>query len=399
MFLMEYEVSEQEVLTLVQEAFSDSKNSKFRELIIDPIIFALEKEKCRKDYIKYGNDFLDANVEMLSKEYPTTPTKFPRKYVDDVLNIFGFNVKSLKKTLEEVFSDAYGHTSFRTILMNPSNAVHAVALFYADVNLNRKLRDSAKQQLGLSEYYHVFMNSFPKGELNESVMAYTYMNLNRTWNLVKSENVINWIGDSIESSYGYHRSKMTLDISTKVMVDFLNRVRNSLRQNMVQLANRYYENIDEGNASGQDVQTDDEYVISSNFTNYRDNLLRLIKMGDKLYTDKNAGLYTATARFKNVKVETLYEFAQRIDHKDIGLIIDTIFYVFIVKEEHDFEDINSNKYISRMSNFPTAIDRAIKGKPIIMPISKKYKVQANIVKSYIYLIATFILLKFNDIKS
>ena len=47
---------------------------------------------------------------------------------------------------------------------------------------------------------------------------------------------------------------------------------------------------------------------------------------------------------------------------------------------------------------PTAVDRAIQGKPIILPMTKKYKVDSSIVKAYICLIATYILNRVNDAK-
>ena len=101
---------------------------------------------------------------------------------------------------------------------------------------------------------------------------------------------------------------------------------------------------------------------------------------------------------KNVKVDTLYNFAQAIHKKDIGIIIDTIFYVFIVRDGFTIEDVNSTKYISRITNLPTAIDRAIAGKPIISTLSKKYSIDQNIVKAYVCLIATYIMYRINDVK-
>ena len=77
-------------------------NNKYVEQIIrptgllDPIIEVLETPKGRNEYIKYGNAFLEANAEMLAKEYPTKRVSFPRKYVDNIHELFGFTVKSLK---------------------------------------------------------------------------------------------------------------------------------------------------------------------------------------------------------------------------------------------------------------------------------------------------------------
>ena len=96
MYFMEYEYSEDEVMSLIQEAVHDPKNNELRELVIDPIIEVLETPKGRNEYIKYGNAFLEANAEMLAKEYPTKRVSFPRKYVDNIHELFGFTVKSLK---------------------------------------------------------------------------------------------------------------------------------------------------------------------------------------------------------------------------------------------------------------------------------------------------------------
>ena len=101
MFLMEYDLSEAEAFNIIQEA-TDASSVTLRETIINPIISVLEKPKERKRYIDYGSDFLSANAEMLAKEYPTKSVSFPRRYVDDVLDLFGFDVTSLKKQVKEI---------------------------------------------------------------------------------------------------------------------------------------------------------------------------------------------------------------------------------------------------------------------------------------------------------
>jgi hypothetical protein len=225
------------------------------------------------------------------------------------------------------------------------------------------------------------------------------MHLDNSWNLVKSENIINWIGNTIETCYAFHRSKLVLEITPKVMVDFLNRVRNSFKQNMKTLANRYYQDIeDPSHKIGEDLKGDEDYVTTSNTTTLRNNLVRRITTGDKDYKQKGQ-LYKATAEQKNVRVDELYELAQKVDTKDIANIIDLIFYVFIVKEHNTIDDVNSTKYISRITKMPTAIDRAIPGKPVILPFCKKYKCSDLLAKAYICLLATFIILKINQVRN
>ena len=130
----------------------------------------------------------------------------------------------------------------------------------------------------------------------------------------------------------------------------------------------------------------------------KDNLLRLIKNRDELYYTQGK-LYPAIAKLKNVKMESLFEYSTtKIKYEDIGRIIDNIFYVFLVKDGHSVDEINSATYIGRITNFPTAVDRAIAGKPIILPYSKKYKVDDTIVKAHICLVATYILNRINDVK-
>ena len=95
-------------------------------------------------------------------------------------------------------------------------------------------------------------------------------------------------------------------------------------------------------------------------------------------------------------MDTLYEFAQKVSNADISKVIDTILYVFIIKEQNKIDDINSAKYIGRITNMPTAADRAIQGKPIITPLVNRYKAKGEIVKAYICLVATYILNRVNE---
>jgi hypothetical protein len=166
------------------------------------------------------------------------------------------------------------------------------------------------------------------------------------------------------------------------------------------LANQYFKTVEEnkGNLVGTDVSSDDMYFESNNTVKLRDGLIRRINSKDQLYCNKGE-LYFGIAKLKNVKTDSLYEFAQSIEQKDISMIIDTIFYVFISKEGNTIEDINTTKYISRITNLPTAIDRALPGKPIIDKLSKKYGADQTIVRAYICLLATYIMYRINDVKS
>lgn len=398
MYYMESdELTEREVLSWFQEA-DKAVISNFREKMVDPIIKILEKPANRNRYIGYGNSFLEENVEMLSKEYPTTRVTFPRKYVDDILSLFNLTTKEAKALVKELLKEVDPNASFITIAENPTNVIHAVVLIYSDTIGHRQLRDSARQQMGLSVYSAVYKVQFPKGSLNESVMAYTYMNdLNNTWDLVRCGNVMTWVGKLMDTSYEKWRTKLDLNsVTMNVLVGFLNRVRNTFHQAVLTLGRVYYNNLDKGNLIGDDLKGDEDYVETRSYTRLRDNLMRKIKHGDELYKNKGE-LYQAIARLKNVKTETLYEYSQKVNHKDISWIMDNIFYVFLVKEGNDIKDINSTKYISRITNLPTAIDRAIQGKPVILPLSEKYKTDSNIVKAHICLVATYILKRINDV--
>lgn len=395
-FLQEQAFSEEEARVFI-EAMYDPENSSLKNNIIDPIIDVLKSNESRNEYVDYGNEFLEANSEMLSKEFPTKTVSFPRQYVDNVFNMFGFEQKAFKEELKEILKSVNDKSAFQTISASPTNVIHSIVLLYADMIQHRQLRDSAKQQLGLTVYNNTFNHFFHPPHPVESTMAYVYLTLDNSWGIVKSENVINWIGNTIETCFAAWRTRISLDMSPKVLVDFLNRVRSSFQQNLRLLANQYFNNLDKGNLVADDVDSNAEYLETKNTIKIREGLIRRINSGDQLYKEKG-NLYTGIARLKNVKVDTLYNFAQTISSTDIGIIMDTIFYVFLVVEDNDIEDINSTKYISRITNLPTAIDRAVAGKPIILPISKKYKVDQNIVKAYICLIATYIMYRINDVK-
>lgn len=397
MFFVQEAFTEEDAMILV-EAYNDEESRTLRSLIIDPIINVLENPRNRNEYINYGNDFLEVNSEMLSKEFPTKAVSFPRLYVDNIFKLFGFEQKDFKERVKETLKAVNDKSAFQTIVANSTNVIHSIVLMYADMIQHRQLRDSARQQMGLSVYNNTFNKFFHPPHPIESTMAYVYMNLDNSWNLVKSENVMTWIGSTIETAYGCWRTRLDLDVSPTILVKFLNRVRTSFQQNLRLLANQYYNNLDKGNLVGDDVDSNEEYLETTNTSKIRDSLLRRINGGDQLYKEKG-NLYTGVARLKNVKVDSLYTYSQMISSKDIGTIMDTIFYVFIVKEGNSIEDVNTTKYISRITNFPTAIDRAIAGKPVIETLAKKYKVDQTIVKAHICLVATYIMYRINDTRN
>ena len=210
MFISEQVFNEEEVLSLFQEAVSDPhKRNLLREELIDPIIEVLSTSDGRKEYIRLGNEFLEANAEMLSKEYPTKTVSFPRLYVDNVIKLFGFTLSSLKKTVTEVLKEV-GLSDFKTINSTPSNVIHTIVLSYSDMIFDKDLRDSARHLTGLTIYSLMF-NKYFGHVFNEATMAYTYMHLNGTWGLVKSENMITWIGSMVETSYAFYKTKLTVN--------------------------------------------------------------------------------------------------------------------------------------------------------------------------------------------
>jgi hypothetical protein len=347
-------------------------------------------------YLKFGTEFIEANADMLAREFPTKRVSFPKKYVDNIFSVFGFDKDEFKKTFKEICADING-SDFKTIMATPTNVIHTIVLFYSDITYNRYVRDSARQQLALT-VYHVMFNKFYHSLPDEKVMAYTYLHLNRNWAIIKAEDMMTWISDMVDSAYAFYKTKLTLNTTAHTIIMFLNRLRAQMRQSMAQLAHVYFKNQEEGNRVNDDATTgDNEYIVSDDTSQIRSKLMQLIKRGDSLYTTES-NLYTGVAKLKNVSSKTLYELAQQVSHRDIGELIDLIFYVFIVKENHKIEDINSSTYIGEITNMPTKIDRCIPGKPIIAPYVKKYKVKKELIVAYICLIATWIMMRINDVK-
>lgn len=394
-FIGETFLEESDVLFFLQEAVSDKNNTHLRTAIIDPIISVMETKSGRDQYLKYGTEFIESNADMLAREFPTKRVSFPQKYVDNILNTFGFTKASLHDTLKELCLEVKESSEFKTIVETPTNVIHAVVLMYSDMVYNRNIRDSARQQLALS-VYNVIFNKFYHTLPDEKVMAYTYMHLNRNWDLLKAENMVTWIADIVDSSYAFYKSKMSLNMSMKTLIMFLNRLRAQMRQKVHSLSDLYFKNQTDKNRINDDSQAGEDYIISDDNTKVRDNLMRLIKNGDRLYGTESE-LYTSVGKLKNVSSKSLYELSKKVSHHDIVELIDLIFYVFISKEHHKIEEINSTVYIGEITNLPTKVDRCIPGKPIIAPYVKKYGVKKELIIGYICLIATWIMLRINDV--
>ena len=133
MFLTEFVPSEDDVRIIFETAINNPKYNGFREGIIDPIIAKLSTPEGRKKYVGYGDDFLAANSDMLAKEYPTKAVTFPKRYVDDIITLFGFTLSSLKEEVTKVAKSVNDSASFKTIINTPTNVIHTIALFYSDM--------------------------------------------------------------------------------------------------------------------------------------------------------------------------------------------------------------------------------------------------------------------------
>lgn len=394
MFFMED--SEQDILGFFFQESSQEDTNEFRTYIIDPVVDVLATPKGRKKYIQYGSDFIDANSEMLAKPYPTKAVTYPRKYVDELFDLFGYDKREYKEKVKELIKKNVGSSgSFSSLLNSLTNIFHTIAMFYSDIIEDRLLRDSARQQIGLTSYGHLFRRYFPLGTVDEQRMEYTYSKLDLTWELKKAESVVKWIDHTVEVAYGNFRSRLSLDMNMKTMVDFNQRMWTSFNQNFRHLRSRFEADAEDANIAA-DVRGDEDYLNDNSYGKIRDNLVRMITSGDGMYKNKDSQLYKATARNKNVKCEELYNFAQKVSKDEIKNIINLILYVYLVKEQHTLDEINTATYINRINNFPTMVDRAIAGKPVIKPLCEKYNEKDSIVKAYICLLATYILLNINN---
>ena len=396
MYMMEYAFdSEDEIRSFFQESSTDK--DEFRTYIIDRIINVLSTPRGRKAYIQYGSDFIDANSDMLAKPYPTKSVTYPRKYVDELFELFGYDKKEFKDKLKELLKSVSDNTSWNALMNSQTNVFHTIALFYSDMIYDRKLRDSARQQIGLTSYGHAFRKYFPLGTADEKIMETAYSKMNLTWELKKRETVVGWIDHTVEVAYGSYKSKLSLDMSISTLAAFNNRMWTSFNQNMKYLK-QLFESVKDEVTVTTDVKGDEVYLTDTGYAKIRDNITRLITSGDSFYTNRNSDLYRYIARLKNVKGEDVYKFAQKVNKAEIKRIIDLILYVFLVKENHTIDEINSSAYINRITNIPTAVDRAIPGDPVIKPLCEKYKEKDSIVKAYICLLATYIMLRLNDVR-
>jgi hypothetical protein len=394
---VEEEFTEEEALDIITEAYS---NSPALEELMEVVYSKMQVTATRNAYIEYGATFLSENAEMLSKHYPSGPVKWPKKYVDNCLALFGFTNASLKEKVIQLTKEVHATNNFKTITEVPITVLHVLVIVFGEQIGYRKLKDSAKEQLSVTQYSRMYVKYFQKAlNFNVKAMEYTYTHLSNKYDITQSDSLLDWIDSTLDTCWNFYRNALLLKPSPKAVVDFLNRLRNSYNQNMHQPATAYYKSIEENKETGADGDVFDQFTLTGNTVHLREKLIGLIRAKDELYAKKTSGLYEGIAKLKSVKKDELYKYAQTIDIDDIAMIIDGIFYVFIIKEGNTLDDINSTKFIGRIKGFPTAVDRAIAGKPVIIPLRRKYGYDGEIVKAHICLVATFMMNRMNQIRN
>jgi hypothetical protein len=377
---------------------SESKVDDFRRLMFDPILDKLENSpSIRKKYIDLGAEFIEVNAEMLAAQYPTKIPIFPKKYVDRVIELFGFDTAELRKIVDDLLKtvDNKIWKDFRYV--HATNMIHVIVLMYADMAFSHDLRRSARQQIGLTVYEAVFRKWFPLGFADEKIMQMAYSSFDKTWGLVKQENVVNWIGYQVDVSYQYWKTKLSINRDLVTVVLFIGRVRSTINQAMRLIRDAFARHEDLGHLVGNDTDGDDQYVITSDHTTLKNNIVKFITEKDAFFWDPESVLYSGVAKAKNVKAAELHELVTKADIKDHAWIIDTILYVFLSRDGHEVADISSAKYLNKITNMPTQVDRAIRNKPIIDPLVKRYKTTSDLVKAWIILLAFYINQRINRI--
>ena len=400
LFQEQFLLTEEECIDLIYESDEFVKSNVLREFM-NNIDECLQKADCRNAYIQYGDTFLNDNSDMLSKKYPAGKVKWPIKYIDNCLALFGYTNASLKKILIAISKEVSAVNNFKTFTEVPINTLHAMVMLHAEKLGYHKLKESAKQQLGMSIYSLMFNKYFAKKVMfNEKCMEYTYMHLSNKYDIKHSESVIDWILGIVQSCYEAYWKKLLLTPTPKLIVDFMNRLRNSFNQTMCWLASKYYENIENKNymADEDTSGNGDQTELTGNLSKVRSDLIGLLKNGDELYAKENSNLYSAISDMRHVKKAELYRYSQLVKYSDLGNIIDKIFYVFIIQEGNSLADINSTKFISRIKTMPSAVDRCISGEPVIIPLRRKYGYDGEIVKAHICLMCVYIMQRINKVK-
>lgn len=332
----------------------------FKERVGTKVDLSLAKPETVRKFNQFVNDYVNRNIEKLTKSGPCDMIAFTDKDHKFLFDLFGIEytidarpgVTSPNEitTWVKEFSKAENIklTFFGT---NPSQVLLYYVIRYFTVHPDQKSLNAALSIYALCVYPLMFHKYFPNGVL-EPFMKYTIDNLTNKFIIKKSKHLFGALVYSISNSYNTHKKNFPKGNDAH-MIAWVERIRNDQNSLFKKIANEYMKNWEEGKAARQTNELfDGDAPIVDDLENATTVVQNIVQKVTLPIIENGVDILRAEAAAKMSQVSvsdcrfflTLVIIDKNVDQ--IQSLIESILFLYIYEDKRSERDIRSEYFLA-----------------------------------------------------
>lgn len=294
--------------------------------------------------MKTIGDYIDRNMDKLSKPGPVDRVPFETRDSQDFIDATGLTTAQIKDAIKE---STYIKNTWR-VMATPFYTANTLAIRYYTLKNNKDKCHLLAGYLCFSMYPLIHWNYFRYG-VNENIMNYTIANLSNKYKFKTLGSTYAALMDMAVGCYDHHKEKIKKG-GDKEITDFVNDMHSRLNDRLKNVANEFYKNYDEGKYLNVDTDSteEDNYHEADNNSFAIDRILNNV-ITKLVVQGPNMKLVNMAAKMSGVSVNELRNYTNNLvdeEHKDeIRDLCESILYIYLFENQNRPEEIKSNQFL------------------------------------------------------
>lgn len=332
----------------------------FRERVGTKVDLSLSKPENVRKFNKFVNDYVNRNIEKLTKSGPCDMIAFTdkdHKFLFDLLGIkYEIDTRPGVTSPNEITTWVKEFSKIENIKLtffgtNPSQVLLYYVIRYFTVHPDQKSLNAALSIYALCVYPLMFHKYFPNGVL-EPFMKYTIDNLTNKFIIKKSKHLFGALVYSISNSYNTHKKNFPKGNDAH-MIAWVERIRNDQNSLFKKIANEYMKNWAEGKAARQTNELfDGDAPIVDDLENATTVVQNIVQKVTLPIIENGVDILRAEAAAKMSQVSvsdcrfflTLVIIDKNVDQ--IQSLIESILFLYIYEDKRSERDIRSEYFLA-----------------------------------------------------
>lgn len=294
-------------------------------------------------------EYVNRNSSRLTTIGPMYLVAFGATDKQGFYDCFKIQESEIKDIITEVTEAVNAKASWLLIKNNPIFTLFYCVIRYYTLKKDTKRLNNALIITALAFYPSMF-NKYFRFDPNPGVMQYTIDNLSTRFMIKKTNHVFGMLTTSIQGSWKFHEKRI-IDGSDQNCIQFIQRIRNDQNSLLKKIAHEYHNNYKKGLSVYTAVDSYDDAIVVDNENDSN----RVEKITDKVVlqlTLNGADLKfcDTAAQAGGVSMIDVRNYITMIAvdkyTDDMKRLVESILFIFLYDDKHEFEEIRDMKFIS-----------------------------------------------------